>query len=115
TYKAWDALRFLLERAGCPVDVIFGEEDFTDEDWGYGPARYVTVEQVRTAAAFMSARPFADLARGVTPSDLPAAELSPKIWAQPDVLDWVGGDYAGLAAFFGSAADDGHAMLVWLC
>nr|WP_329182869.1 DUF1877 family protein [Actinacidiphila glaucinigra] len=42
TYKTRDMLGFLLTRADFPVDVIHGEESFAkDEDWGYGPPRYL--------------------------------------------------------------------------
>jgi hypothetical protein len=50
THSAWNAIAFLLHRAGFPVDIVFGEKDFTDEDWGYGPAKYVDAERVRVAA-----------------------------------------------------------------
>src|SRR5438132_14154616 len=51
TYKTWDMLRFLLARSEFPVNVIHGEEPFAgDEDWGYGPPRYLRPERVRIAA-----------------------------------------------------------------
>src|SRR5689334_21369483 len=68
TDKTWAALQFLLARAGCPVDVVLGEESFTEEDWGYGPARYLPAERVRAAAAYLAATPFAVLVRDVSPA-----------------------------------------------
>ncbi|MEW2612090.1 DUF1877 family protein [Streptomyces sp. NPDC047880] len=56
TYKTWDMLRFLLARAEFPVNVIHGEEPFAeDEDWGYGPPRYLRPERVQLAAEALRA------------------------------------------------------------
>lgn len=115
TDKAWDALRFLLlERAGCPVDVIQGEQDFTDEDWGYGPAHLLSAEQVRTASTFLTATTFDALASPANITALIAENAYPTIWDEPDALDWVRRYYDGLTAFFGTAAGGGDAMIVWL-
>ncbi|MER6533362.1 DUF1877 family protein [Streptomyces sp900105755] len=56
TYKTWAMLSFLLARAEFPVNVIHGEESFAeDEDWGYGPPRYLRPERVRLAAETLRA------------------------------------------------------------
>jgi hypothetical protein len=115
THKAWQAIAFLLERAGFPVDVVFGELSFAeDEDWGYGPPRYLTVEQVEEAAETLRTKAFDDLIDGVTPADLDQAHVYPEIWDEPDSLEWIRGCYEPLSPFFGAAAADGHAMLLWL-
>jgi hypothetical protein len=115
THKAWQAIAFLLDRAGFPVDVVFGEESFAeDEDWGYGPPRYLTVEQVEEAAHAVRTTTFDDLIAGVTLADLDRAHVYPDIWDEPDSLEWVRGWYEPLAPFFAAAAADGHAMLLWL-
>jgi hypothetical protein len=115
THKAWQAIAFLLDRAGFPVDVVYGEEQFADEeDWGYGPPRYLTADRVRVAAGALTATSYDDLIRGVTPADLAQAHVYPEIWDEPDSLDWVRGWYEPLVPFFTSAAGQGHAMLVWL-
>lgn len=108
-------MRFLLmERAGCPVDVIQGEQEFTDEDWGYGPAQLLSVDQVRTASAFLTATTFDALTTPENVSALIAENPYPTIWDEPDVLDWLRGYFDGLTAFFATAADAGDAMIVWL-
>lgn len=113
TDKAWAAIGFLLGRAGCPVDVTGGESDFTADDWGYGPARYLTAERVRVAADFLRDTPFTTLVAGVVPADLDAAEVYPLGWNAAG-LTWVGTMHEGLVEFFTTAAKDGDAMLVWL-
>ncbi|MER6369755.1 YfbM family protein, partial [Streptomyces mirabilis] len=76
TTKTWDMLGFLLTRADFPVDVIHGEEPFAeDEDWGYGPPRYLRSERVRLAARALRATTYDQLVRGVNPADLTKADV----------------------------------------
>jgi hypothetical protein len=115
TDKAWDAIRFLLARVEFPVDVVFGEGRFAGEaDWGYGPARYLSVERVLVAAAVLARTGFDDLVHGVAVADLAAADVYPQGWDEPDELDWVRGHYESLVDFFASAARERQAMLIWL-
>jgi hypothetical protein len=115
TYKAWDLLRFLLERTGFPVNVIHGEEPFAeDEDWGYGPPRYLRPERVRLAAEALRATSYAQLISGVEPAELTSAEVYPLGWSEPGSLEWGRPGYDGLTQFFEAAARADDAMLVWL-
>jgi hypothetical protein len=116
TDKAWDALGFLLRRAGFPVDIVHGEESVPwDEDWGYGPPRYLTPDRVRQAAEALVAITPEQLVDGVGPADLAAANVYPAVvWERGEPLDYVVSHYEELVPFFASAARDGHAVLVWL-
>ncbi|MFJ9416184.1 YfbM family protein [Streptomyces sp. NPDC101227] len=114
--KAWDALGFLLRRAGFPVDVVHGEEAIADaEDWGYGPPRYLAPARVRVAADAMAELSGASLVSGVAPAELAEAEVYPVIvWQRGESLDYVSEHYERLRLFFRAAADDGEGMLIWL-
>ncbi|MFI5756425.1 YfbM family protein [Streptomyces sp. NPDC051569] len=114
THKAWHAVAFLLERAGFPVDIVHGEQAFTDEDWGYGPAKYLDTDQVKLAAQTLARLPFDDLVRDVDPAQLAAAQIYPQHWDEAGALEWVRGWFDPLAPFFGAAAQAGEAVLVWL-
>ncbi|MET8475157.1 YfbM family protein [Streptomyces sp. NPDC006422] len=115
TYKAWDMLRFLMARADFPVDVIHGEEGFTDSaDWGYGPPRYLRPERVRDAAQALRRTSYAQLLGDLAPAELSDAEVYPLGWDEAGALDWARPWYDGLRQFFHSAAEAGDAMLVWL-
>lgn len=115
TYKMWDMLGFLLRRRGFPVDVVQGEEPFTDEeDWGYGPPRFLTVERVRLAASELSRLSYDDLIGGVSPEELSTAEVYPGRWDSPASLEWARDCFGQLSEFFHAAADAGDAVLVWL-
>jgi hypothetical protein len=115
THKAWHAIAFLLERARFPADIVYGEEPFAeDDDWGYGPPRYLTTERVRVAAEALAATTYDELVSGVTPTDLAQGPVYPHIWDGPDSLEWVRGWYEPLVPFFAAASAQGNAMLVWV-
>lgn len=115
TYKTWDLLRFLLARADFPVNVVHGEEPFAeDEDWGYGPPRYLRPERVRLAAQTLRITPYDQIISGVDPADLTKAEVYPLGWEEPGALEWGRHWYDGLTQYFEAAAAADDAMLVWL-
>ncbi|UGY92874.1 YfbM family protein [Streptomyces gobiensis] len=116
TDKAWDALGFLLRRVGFPVDIVHGEEAIPEaEDWGYGPPRYLTPDQVQVAAGALAKMTGARLIEGVTPEELARADVYPSIiWERGESLDYVRDHYDSLVPFFEAAAREGDAMLVWL-
>jgi hypothetical protein len=115
TYKTWDLLGFLLRRVGFPVDVIHGEELFAeDEDWGYGPPHFLTVERVRLAAQELALASYDDLIRDVSHTELTAAKVYPQGWDSPASLEWARDYYGHLTHYLRAAAEAGDAVLVWL-
>lgn len=66
-----------------------GEEPFAeDEDWGYGPPRYLRPERVQLAAEALRATSYAQLISGVDPAELTRAEVYPLGWSEADSLEW---------------------------
>ena len=114
TYKTWDMLRFLMARTDFPVNVIHGEEPFAEEDWGYGPPRYLRPERVQLAAEALRTTNYAQLISGVDPAELTSAEVYPLGWSELSSLEWGRPWYDGLTQFFEAAARADDAMLVWL-
>ncbi|MFG2096034.1 YfbM family protein [Streptomyces sp. NPDC048612] len=114
--KVWDALGFLLRRRDFPVDIVHGEQAVPDaDDWGYGPPRYLTPEQVRSAAEALAGISAESLTAGVAPADLAAARVYPLvIWERGEPLDYVREYYELLRPFLRAAADEGDAVLLWL-
>lgn len=86
TYKTWDLLRFLLSRAGFPVDVIHGEEPFTEEEWGYGAPKYLRAERVRLAAEALRTTSYDQLIAGADPRNSPAPRCTPSAGTNPSPL-----------------------------
>ncbi|GAA3206323.1 DUF1877 family protein [Actinocorallia longicatena] len=114
TYQAWHLIAFLLHRADFPVDVVYGERDLTEEDWGYGPAKYLDAAQVATAAAALAPLTYDALVEGLDPAELTAAEIYPMTWDDPDPFAWGRTWFEPLPPFFAAAAAAGDSMLVWL-
>ncbi|MCE7001876.1 YfbM family protein [Kibdelosporangium philippinense] len=115
TDKAWHAIAFLLERRNFPVDIVYGEVEFTQLEWVYGPPKYLTAQHVKEAAHALSELPFAALVEGVDPAALTAAEIYPGWdWASDDCLEYVADNYADLLPFFQAAANADEAIVVWI-
>ncbi|MFC1410308.1 YfbM family protein [Streptacidiphilus sp. N1-12] len=114
THQTWDLLGFLLRRRGFPVDIVHGEEPFTDEDWGYGPPRFLPADRVRVAAETLSRTTYDDLVNGVHHQELQEAGVYPLGWDTPASLDWARDRFSLLTAFFEAAATDGDSILLWL-
>ncbi|TQF02959.1 DUF1877 family protein [Kitasatospora acidiphila] len=116
--RAWDILRHLLERIDLPTAIVFGEQEIPGanaEDWGYGPPRYLTPEQVRTSAATLAATPGDKLIEGVTAAELVQAELY-SVVEEDEAEQWLTAivhTYQALARFFESAAHSGDSIVVW--
>ncbi|MFY1672701.1 YfbM family protein [Plantactinospora sp. WMMB334] len=130
TDKAWNGLDFLLKRRGFTVPIVEGAEPFVDtsvddpdseddlddpgSDWGYGPPRYLTPEQVATAAAELAELTEDDLTQGVDPAELTRAQIYPSPWNRLEDLQWPSHYLPYVREFFTSAAKDGHAVICWL-
>jgi hypothetical protein len=115
TYKTWDMLGFLLRRFGFPGDVVHGEEPFADEeDWGYGPPRFLAVERVQLAARELSRISYDDLIGGVSHAELSASEVYPQGWDSPESLEWARDYFGHLVEFLRAAADARDGVLVWI-
>ncbi|MFJ4688805.1 YfbM family protein [Streptomyces sp. NPDC088789] len=116
TDKTWHALHFLLGRHPVPVDVVHGEEDLPGaDDWGYGPPRYLTPDQVRRATEALAAVTPEALPAGARPADLAAAGVYPTaVWERDEPLDWVIAHYQDLTRFLRIAARYRQAVVVWV-
>jgi hypothetical protein len=113
TDKTWDAMAFLLHRANEPaVCVVRGGSRLTDDEWGYEPPRYLTPDQVSTAASHLDATPFYRLAEQFDPDQMTG--VYPNVWHDHDVLGYLQGWYERLATFFRHAAAERDGMIIFL-
>ncbi|MFB7336919.1 DUF1877 family protein [Streptomyces adustus] len=85
-----------------------------DEDWGYGPPRYLRPERVRLAGKALRSTSYTRLVTGVDPAELTSAEVYPLGWGEPGALEWGRHWYDGLTQFFEAAAEAHDAVIVWL-
>ena len=94
---------------------MLGGTQVSDEDMGYGPARYLTPMQVRNVSrALATVSPVQLIARWDAPR-IAAADIYPQIWDDtPENREYVSTNYEKLCDLFTVAANHGDAMIVWL-
>ena len=114
--KAWHGIWYLLREAGGgPVDVVGGGSPVSDVDQGYGPARYLTAEEVRAGAAHLEATAWESLADHFDPVMMDSADIYPSIWDRGDeAIDYLRANYKSLVGFFAAAASAGDAVILWI-
>lgn len=81
---------------------------------GYGPPRYLTPEQVATAAAELADLTEDDLLRGVDPAELTRAEIYPNVWDRTDEPTWATHHLPDVKQFIATAAKNCDAVICWL-
>ncbi|OOC02097.1 hypothetical protein B0293_34525 [Amycolatopsis azurea DSM 43854] len=108
--KAWNALWYLIGRAGFEVDFVLGGTLLGEAD-SDGPPRYFSADEVRTISAELSRTGFDKLSEGVELSDLEAEGIYPSIWDEPEALDYVREYYDVLVPFFADAAKAGDQVV----
>ena len=118
--KAWHAIHFILngrvwEGDGALGLVILGGEEI-GEDIGYGPARYLTPDQVSDVATALSKVSSDDVTQRFDPAALDEAEIYPQTWARDDRegLSYVLHYYDKLVSFYRNAATRGDAVLLFI-
>lgn len=117
--KSWAAIHFMLTGetwGGQPPEslpVLGGLE--IGGDMGYGPARYLTPEEVKAAHGVLAALPSAALKKRFIPARLEEAEVYPSgIWLEEgdEGFEYIEHWYEQLRAFYASAAQSGQAVLL---
>ena len=119
--KAWHGIHYLLtgvaDGGAQPQSLaVFGGEEFGPEV-GYGPARFLTPEQVRNVAESLARQSREELAQRFDPKDMEAKQVYPAvIWVRDrqDALNYALDNYEQLQAFYRDAAARGDAVIQWL-
>jgi len=119
--KCWHAIHYLL--TGQPLGgdepyslAVLGGEDL-GEDLGYGPARFLTPEQVEDVAATLRTVGVDELANRYAPEEMELAEIYPGvIWVKDseNALEYVLENYERLVEFYSAAAERGDGMILWI-
>ena len=118
--KSWHAIHFLLNDSQWEgtyplVCVVMGGECIGEEDVGYGPARYLTSQQVKEVANAMDQITERQLLDKFDAELMNREEIYPQGWCDSqEERDYIGQYYSSLGKFFRSAADAGDAMIVYL-
>lgn len=117
--KSWHVIHFLLTGStwgGEPPwsEVVMGGTDISDEDVGYGPARYLLPSEVRNVADALRLLPWQDVASRWDSAAIRDADIYPEWSDAPEDLEYVQHNYEALQKFFEQAAQHHEAVILWL-
>lgn len=123
--KTWDAISYLLTGHG-PSDLsnakppvswtIFGSDVLDkNQDLGYGPANYLTVEQVALLNNKLSNISSKDLEANYNADKMNELELYPNSWRKAeDEMNYIGNHFESLKKFYSTAASNRQAVICYL-
>ncbi len=118
--KAWHAIHFMLngnayEGQGALALAFFGGEEI-GEDVGYGPARYLTVEQVRQVSESLSQISHEVFSQKYDPVAMDESSVYPNIWEREgeEGLHYILPFFDDLKKFYQEAALRDQAVLIYL-
>jgi hypothetical protein len=118
--KAWHAIHYTLngkpwEGEGPLSLVVMGGEEIGD-DVGYGPARYLTPQEVKDVAEALAAIDSAKFSERFNPALMDSEEIYPQVWERDgdEGLEYVLDYYNDLSSFYETAAERGDAVLIFV-
>ncbi len=120
--KSWDGIIFLLTGQSFAtaehnlVKVLFSGQLIDEEqDLGYGPAHYLTPEQVADLNNEISTITIEDLKQKFNPKKMTELEVYPTIWDEgDDTFDYLVEGFSTLQNVFANATKNGEAIITFL-
>jgi hypothetical protein len=115
--KTWHIIHFLLngeawEGTGAAFGAVLGGNALTDEDLGYGPARFLEPLEVAATAEVLARVSSDEL---WSRFDEARAEEAQRYWSnEPDSKQYALENYDALREFFREAAARSEAVILWL-
>ncbi len=116
--KEWHGIHFLLTGSAWSTQgpygqVILGGKEI-GPDLGYGPARFLTAEQVKEIAERLRGVTEDQLRRRYDPVKMTEAEIYPQVWRREgeSALAWLLQGYRQLVEFYDRAAGQGKAVVL---
>lgn len=117
--KAWHAIHFLLN--GEPWEgyeplghIVLGGTEISDEDVGYGPARYLEAKQVKALSKALAKIDSQMLWSRFDKEAFDAAEIYPGFEGSEEDKEYICENFEALRAFFKEAADNKDVVILYL-
>jgi hypothetical protein len=115
--KSWHALHFLLTEkieGGNPplANAILGGTNI-GEDLGYGPARYLTPDEVKDVSKALLKISSEKLKTKFNVKKLQSNEIYPAVW-EKNSIEWLLDFYEKMVSYYQEAAKNNQAMLLWI-
>ena len=120
--KSWQAIHYVLngdpwKGSGPLGNAVLGGRD-VGEDMGYGPARFLTPDEVSETAKALDSITVAKFTEMLSKVNFEAGEIyvfSGEDPNDPDIVEELGGYYGDVRTFFHDAANGKRGMLLFLC
>lgn len=120
--KSWDGIIFLLTGESFVTAehnlarILFSGQLIDEEqDLGYGPAHYLTPEQVAELNNEISTITISDLKQNFNPEKMNELEVYPTPWNKgDDVFDFVANDFLTVQNIFAEATKNGETIITFL-
>ncbi|MGB0749112.1 MAG: YfbM family protein [Magnetospiraceae bacterium] len=118
--KAWQGLHFTLTGSLAESDAplaqaIMGGAPLGEDDYGYGPPRYLTPDQVARTAHALDAYNEQSFRESVDLAALAANHVYPEIWQEGDTAtDYLVEYFETLKYLFRDARREGQGLILYL-
>lgn len=120
--KAWDGILYLLTGQGfmsidSPLVQIFFSGELVDEeqDFGYGPAHYLTPDKVSSLNDLIKDIDSLSLKANFNPSKMNELEIYPSIWDDGDeAFEYLQKGFEDVQQLFANAANQEKAIITFL-
>jgi hypothetical protein len=119
--KSWEGILFLLtgqnlENYNHPLARTLFSGQFIDEDQdlGYGPAQYLTPDQVKEVNAEISRITIDEISKNYDPKEMSELEIYPNIWDEEDNLEYLTDYFKTVQEIYLKAAQNNEAIITFL-
>jgi hypothetical protein len=117
--KAWDGILFLLTGGGIArpngkLSRIIDSGQYIDEDQelGYGPACYLTMDEVKEISKLIEEISEEELKARFNPKKMTELQVYPDIWEDDDsAFEYLSEYFMELKSFYKKAAENGYAVI----
>ena len=116
--KSWEGILFLLTGQGLKKNqhpmlrVLFSGQNVDENmDMGYGPAEYLTAEQVKEVYAELSAITEEELTARFDPARMTELHIYPEIWQEEGILYYLLAFFNELRTFYAKAAENNQVVI----
>ncbi|MET0462792.1 MAG: YfbM family protein [Chitinophagaceae bacterium] len=119
--QSWEGILFLLtgqnlEQLDHPLGkALFSNQQIDQQqDLGYGPAQYLTPDQVKELNEKLSAISVEDFRKGFDGDKMSDIGVHPNIWSQDYALDYVSEYFESIQDVYALAAKNNEAIITFL-
>jgi len=120
--KSWEAIYYILtgsalaEDASHPLGrIIFSHQHFDDnQDMGYGPAHYLSPDDVKTLNQDLQAISAADVKSRYNGEEMDEKGIYPEVWSEEESYEYLEQNFLDLKTFFQTASDKNNAIVSYI-